>query len=250
MNEGLRLSTGKYVSVLHADDSYLPNKIAFQVRAFAEFPEAVLCHTEYQVMDEFGQVVEGLDSSLDRRPAKGFALREILRGQCDVRSVTMMYRRDVMEELGGYDEQLAQEDWQTILRLASAGPIVHVDDRLVLRRVHQNNSSRRRYRGTGSVMREIAYPVLQDVVPDDMDLQTIAARAVGTVGWNTLAEANLRKAIKNLREGWVAFPSGRRVLVKQSLRGIKSLVWLRIVGRVLPQRAVNWIRSRKRHRES
>jgi glycosyltransferase involved in cell wall biosynthesis len=246
LNLGLRMARGKYVAILHADDAFLSTKVEAQIQEFTRNPKAVLCHTEYQVMDEDGRVVEGLDSRLDQVPAKGEVLRDILGGRCDVRSMTMMYRREVMQALGGYDESLPSEDWQSILRLAAAGPVAHVDDRLVLRRVHRHNYSKRIYRGRGSIMGEIAFPVLQDVVPPDMDLDVVASRSVGTVVANSIAEANLGKALGNIREGWFAFPGGRRVLVKQSLRGFKSLVWMRLVSRLLPERAIGWIRSKKR----
>ena len=243
MNVGLGDAQGDLISILHADDRYAPTKVEAQVALFMEDPAPVLVHCEYQAIDAGGAALAGIDSSLDPRPAQGDALRDILLLRADVRSMTMMYRRDVMVALGGYDEGLPSEDWQSILRLCRVGPIGHVPRRLVDRRVHQRNLSITLYRGEFSST-EAAPAVIAEVAPPDMDIESLIGRHIGTVVRNSLAECNIAKATAGLRVGWREHPRGRLALLKTAAPGLVSLAWTQL-RRVLPPRAITWVRRLK-----
>lgn len=245
MNRGLAIANGELVSILHADDCYTPKKTELQVKALKSDPSAVLAHGEYVVIDELGALVEGLDSSLDRPPARGDALRMILGSEVDVRSMTMMYRADVMRSVGGYDESLPQEDWQSILRLAHAGSIVHVPEVVALRRVHRGSKSVLRYRASAFSLAETAPEILKEVAPPDIDLDRLGGNAVGTLVRSAIAEGNFGRARKGLRVGWSTYPRGRIRMVTRAMPGLVSLLWMGYLQRWLPSPVVARVRAMK-----
>jgi len=246
MNLGLFHAKGSLISILHADDAYLPSKVRRQVELFSTDPELALVHCEYQAIDEDGEPQNGVTSALDPTPARGNALECILRLRCDVRSMTMMFPTEVMRRLGGYDESLPSEDWQSILRLASHGRIGHVAEPLVLRRIHVQNSSISRYRHqAGFRLSEIAEDVLLDVAPPGTDLDRLRARHVASIVTNAAAEGNSGKARAALRTGWAAFPMGRPRLIVAYLSGLRARVWMTRIAPALPAVIVRAVRALK-----
>jgi hypothetical protein len=245
MNLGLANAGGELISILHADDAYLPTKVRRQAEMFAEDPDLALVHCEYRTIDEADDFVEEVTSALDRPPAHGNALDCLLRLRCDVRSMTMMYPTDLMRGLGGYDESLPSEDWQSILRLAARGRIGHLSEPLVLRRVHGQNYSMNLNRRSEFSFSEIADQVLVQVAPPGMDLDRLRSRHVASIVTNAAAEGNIAKARAALYSGWKAFPAGRHVLVIAYLSGVRSRVWMTRLAPALPTAIVRFLRRAK-----
>ena len=60
-----------------------------------------------------------------------------------VSTQTLVARRDLLLELGGFDEDMrALIDWELMLRLAPRGPVACVDEPLVLQRFSPNSITR------------------------------------------------------------------------------------------------------------
>lgn len=234
LNLALTEAQGDWVSVLHADDYLDPAKLARQAEAIAHEPRAVLAHCEYVCVDEHGHFT-GYDSSTDLAPARGDALRDLLMLRCDVRSMTMFMKRSALMDAGGYDEFLPVEDWQSILRLAKRGRIVHVDDKLVYRRVHGANISSTAHRLRPFSFHDIARNVLEEVTPPEMSVERICAIHTGVVVRHSLALGAWRRGFDGLRALWLAYPEERARGVADAARGIASYGWVRHVrGRLSP----------------
>lgn len=227
LNLGLLQSRGEWISILHADDFYRHDKVELQIATAVM--GVTLVHSDYAVVDSLGSEVVGVDSRLDLPPAKGGALRDILLHHRDVRSPTMMYRREALMEYGGYDESLPVEDWQSILRLSRAGMIAHVAEPLVYRRVHDTNWSKTVHRsGSEFDLREIGFPIICEVLPSDLDFERVCALHLSNVLINTLAQGNYVKSRNVLATGWREFPSARLHLLPAIARGLASRMWARL----------------------
>mgnify|MGYP000161386407 CR=1 FL=1 len=117
-NRGMAMSRGRHIALLDSDDEWLPEKTARQLvwlEAHADFG-MVLCD------------VERIDS--ERRPIDRFRRRDVIREDGWVLSmvlqdpalapVSAMFRREVFNDVGGFDESLATaEDLDFHLRVAS-----------------------------------------------------------------------------------------------------------------------------------
>lgn len=249
LNQALARSRGDFITLLHADDLFLPEKIARQVERLAQDPAALLVHSEYLGIDRGGDRT-GYDSGLDLPPAEGAAeLRRLLRLEVDVRSMTVMFRREFFAAAGGWDERYPVEDWTSILRAAAMGPVAHVPEALVLRRVHATNLSRLAHRGGRVTPAEFGYPLLRELLPEDMSLGRICALHAGSVVRSAAAQGAWRKAASGFAVVWGLFPLHVWRLAPPALRGALGHLWLRLVRPRLPpgllRRLLAWKAGRR-----
>jgi GT2 family glycosyltransferase len=112
---------GRYVTVLAADDVWLPGKLLGQVQHMESLPEdvGVLYSDAYQI-DETGRMLPGMFISAHRASTanpEGWIFDTLLEGNF-IPGMTALIRRSCFEVVGGYDERLAFEDYDMWLRIA------------------------------------------------------------------------------------------------------------------------------------
>ena len=114
-NTGIRASSGGFLVFLDSDDRLLPGALAAGLACFAEHPESAFVYGDFRFMAENG-------TPLQRR--RRHALDVDLYGGMLVRNhiemtSTVMFRRAVLEELGGFVTSLrSAEDYELLLRIA------------------------------------------------------------------------------------------------------------------------------------
>ncbi|GAB3782022.1 hypothetical protein GCM10028818_37030 [Spirosoma horti] len=138
-NQGLALAGGRYIIDLSADDVLLPSRIRKQVALFEELAGPyVVVFSNAAYIDPAGRnlgthyAVDANGRSLASVPS-GNVFRPILESYF-ICTPTMMMRRDVLNELGGYDETLAYEDFDFWVRSARIYQYAYLDDVLTLKR--------------------------------------------------------------------------------------------------------------------
>ena len=134
-NAGIRAARGKYVAFLDADDWWLPEKLAHQVKLLDKRPELGFCSTAARVENPQGELL-----NLWRcRHANGDMLETIvaenaaIAGGCSA----VMVRRELFEQVGLFDESLRGfEDPDLWMRLAAVCQYACIDEPLavILRR--------------------------------------------------------------------------------------------------------------------
>jgi len=133
-NAALARTTGAFVCSLSGDDAYEPERIERQLAFFLEQPESVAAvYGDMRVVDAQGRVSRpSVLAGLFRgaTPPSG-RLFEHLVHSCFLCTPTVMIRRSAIEAVGGYDEELAYEDYDMFLRLSHRFDIVHLPRCLV-----------------------------------------------------------------------------------------------------------------------
>ncbi len=146
-NQGWALSRGEFIIDLATDDILLPTRLTEQVAAFAALPPTVgVVYTDAELMDEAGRFVR----RHYRRTPTGQTLPPTLSGDVFahvlghyfISTPTMMIRRQVLEELGGYDEKLAYEDFDFWVRSSRRWQYHFLDRVLTRKRLHPRSHSR------------------------------------------------------------------------------------------------------------
>jgi len=142
LNKGLQYARGALIARLDQDDVNLPTRLEGQ-RAFmdAHRDVAIVCSYEHTI-DSSGKYVCSWRRTI---PNYGSFLAYILLGLCPVWHPSVMFRRDVVLRLGGYDTSFPlAEDFELWSRLAlgryggAVVPAFHL-----LQRVHQDRQSER-----------------------------------------------------------------------------------------------------------
>lgn len=136
LNEGIRLSKGKYFCACASDDIYMLDKIEKQVQFMETNPEYGMC---------YGKIVEFDDSGYKKereiKNAKsGWCFEELILSNF-IPAVSQMIKRDIFEDVGNFDEDLYIEDWDMWLRIVYKYKIGYVDNYLAYYRLHSNNCS-------------------------------------------------------------------------------------------------------------
>jgi len=121
LNEVLRLARGKYISMVAADDVWLPDKTARQVEIMERLPEdvGVLYSDAFQI-DENGAMLPQMFIEAQRNfavPPKGFLFDVLLEGNF-IPAMTTLIRRECFIQVGTYDEDLCFEDWDMWMRIS------------------------------------------------------------------------------------------------------------------------------------
>ena len=134
-NTAMRLSCSEFVAFLDADDVWHPTKLTTQIAAMRAKPQAGLCSTAFEIIDESGKRIgDGYEGY-----AKSY--RELLEGN-GIATSTVMLRRGVLDAVGDFNERYTvAQDWDLWLRIARQWPIIRVAAVLAAYRVHTFNAS-------------------------------------------------------------------------------------------------------------
>jgi glycosyltransferase involved in cell wall biosynthesis len=121
LNEVLRMALGKYISMIAADDIWLPDKTSRQVQMMEKMPEevGVLYSDAFQV-DENGERLPQMFIEAHRKfavPPEGH-LFDVLWDGNFVPAMTTLIWRDCFTKAGTYDEDLCFEDWDMWMRIS------------------------------------------------------------------------------------------------------------------------------------
>jgi glycosyltransferase involved in cell wall biosynthesis len=149
-NKALALARGKYIIDLAADDVLLDTRIEKQVNKFETleasygviFTNAMYINEQSQVIS-FHYPVDRQGHARQRVPW-GNVYESILRGYF-ICTPTMIMRKSLLEELGGYDENLSYEDFDLWVRSARNYKYYYLDEVLTLKRKVKGSLSTKFY---------------------------------------------------------------------------------------------------------
>lgn len=149
-NQALKIAKGKYVVDLAADDVLVADKIETQVRAFEQLDNSyglVFTNGTYinekgdqlynhYTINENGQALENV--------AQGDVFKRLFLGHF-ICSPTVMFKTEILNELGGYDETLSYEDFDIWMRIARNYYFYYFDKITVSKRVVSGSLSSKFY---------------------------------------------------------------------------------------------------------
>ena len=129
-NHGIQAANGALIAFLDSDDLWQPDKLARQVDFFDRQPDALICQTEETWIRRGVRV----NPKHRHRKPSGWIFEPSL-ALCLVSPSAVMMRRELLEEMGGFDESLpACEDYDLWLRVSLRHPIHLIDEPLVIKR--------------------------------------------------------------------------------------------------------------------
>ena len=131
LNRALARATAPLVARLDADDVALPERFALQRAYLDAHPDVGLLGTGAREVD-----VSGREVAVVRPPADDAAIRRaLIRANPFVHSSVMM-RRTVLDQAGGYDESLpVAQDYDLWMRMSRLTRLANLPEPLVIRRL-------------------------------------------------------------------------------------------------------------------
>lgn len=134
-NHGVRSTTGPLLAFLDSDDWWDERKLELQLAALSENPDLgfAVSHIQNVWMEDLADEAERYEGRMRGEPVPGYVTQSLL------------LRRSIYEELGGFDESLPHtEIMDFFMRAEEAGVRgVCLVETLVFRRMHAESLSRR-----------------------------------------------------------------------------------------------------------
>lgn len=138
LNEALALCHGKYVCIIASDDLMLAHKTQLQVNFLENNPEVAGVFGGVELINDKGECIEERISTKTQ-----YSLDEVMLSKHDLPAPTQMYRLSIIQEQGGYDENINIEDWDMLLRLIKSNHIlIYIPEKLGKYRCHGDNFSK------------------------------------------------------------------------------------------------------------
>jgi glycosyltransferase involved in cell wall biosynthesis len=223
-NAGLRAARGRYVVFLDADDRLLPEALEAGITSVHAHPGCGWVSGRYRMIDADGNPLR----SEARACVATDHYLELLRGNYIGMLASVLYRREILEEVNGFDAALREcEDYDLYLRIARRWP-VHCHDRVVAEyRWHGANVSRQRRRMLRSAMRVLH--AQRDHVRGNPPRE--AACAAGVRNWQRIyGDPVLAETLAGLRDPrmWRSAAGGLATLLRHYPQGL----WSRFRDRV------------------
>jgi glycosyltransferase involved in cell wall biosynthesis len=167
---GLGLARGKYVARLDADDIALPNRLEKQYARLESEPDLAVCASSYEVIDENGDV-----KRIAKAYFSGDKLYYYLSFANFLAHSTVLFRRDAILALGGYDETLrAAGDYDLWHRVSRVAKMVRMEDVLVKWREHSESISSTDTKKQTGIARSTAFNWIDRICNHRLDREVIS----------------------------------------------------------------------------
>lgn len=126
-NRGIAAARGEFVALLDCDDVWLPEKLEAQLAIMRARPAVGVVHTDYEVVDQHGTVLERVRAWHSEEPL----VRAFVGGHAALPS-TLLIRRTMLEKVGALNPELyGSEDSDLTIRLYTVTQFDCVDRVLV-----------------------------------------------------------------------------------------------------------------------
>jgi glycosyltransferase involved in cell wall biosynthesis len=223
MNFGLKIARGRYVSVLHHDDYYLPGKLQRQLDLMEADPAIGLSYSAQWFVGPVGEPLVLLRSPLRHTDYVVDGVDELhhLAVQNYLNFCNVIVRRSALEAVAPFDDRLyLSAEWAPWFQIALRHRIAYVDQPLVCYRIHPNAQTFSRSEEPDEWRRQ-AVAVTDFMYSDPMIPPSVASR-------RGLTEASISLSVFLLslfRRRWgLAVQSLRRVVAAAGPQGLPSLI--------------------------
>lgn len=187
-NSSLNYCQSEYISIFHQDDIMMSDNLKEKMLILDKYQNAGLIHSNIEVINASGEVV---NKHWYEHPAKDYIIKKsdfiekmMVRNMVCMPSVII--RRDVLNKVGKFDEQLSYCcDYELWLRIASEYDIAYLNKILIQYRLHESNE-------TGRFIDKI------EGLREERMARLLALEKTNMPKFKSLANINIRRKTLNL----------------------------------------------------
>ncbi|MDU9407056.1 glycosyltransferase [Pseudomonas sp. zfem001] len=143
LNEAIARAKGSLIAPFGSDDIMVPERIAKQVAYMQDKPEVGICAGNIELIDSDGQLFP------EPRQRRDIAFRRLdfddvfMERKPYPPAPTLLFRKEALEQVGGFDPQIRLEDLLIELKITHAGYYIDcLGEVLAQYRKHDSNSSK------------------------------------------------------------------------------------------------------------
>ena len=216
LNKAIREYThGKYIAVLASDDYWMKEKIEKQVDFLEENDEFALVFGKAYPVSKSGEILENtfvVDTVTD-------LTFEALIEKNPIPATTVMFRKEVWKECGGFNEDSYIEDWELWLKIVFRYKIAYLDEYFTYYRIHGKNMSSNVLK-LYTCMREIVYR-WKDKMDEPMARKVLARR--DSITFNVLARKHKKESLRYID---LSYSYLDRFILLNYIKGVYKLLFI------------------------
>jgi len=146
-NQGFQLAKGNYIVDLATDDLFLKDRIRKQVLFFEKQAQKVgVIFSDVYLINEIGKILGNFYKNKNPQTIpQGNVYKQLLQPTF-ICSPSQMIRREVLEELGGYDQNLSYEDFDFWVRSSRKWEYAFQNEILTKKRLLENSHGQTFYK--------------------------------------------------------------------------------------------------------
>lgn len=135
-NTGVSVARGEFIAFLDQDDLWMPEKLHLQLEQFRSDSSLGISFTNESIIDQSGAVIRERVLIFNENRNRGFVFKHLIFDNFIAIS-SVMLRRDLFEEIGGFDPRYSlAEDYDFLLKAVKKVPVDYLDEPLLLYREH------------------------------------------------------------------------------------------------------------------
>lgn len=143
LNKLFELAKGAYIRPIASDDIIITHSTRKLVTMLQENTQSLMAFGDSCTIDQTGAIVakshiEYLGQSIEHYRSR---LKEAVIGNWAISGPVFLCKRNMLQVVGKYDEELIIEDWNMYLRLAARDSLVFLPEPVAKYRIHKSNTS-------------------------------------------------------------------------------------------------------------
>lgn len=181
---------GKYVAFLASDDYWATDKIKKQVEYFEANSNYGLLFSNAEIVNKESRIIGRFDED---RLKNNCSLEDLMLDRHGIPALTALIKKDVLDEVGSYDESLQMEDWDMWMRISERYQLGYMPEVLAYYRTHSENTSEKT-----PLMMKNRFSILQKWKEKKPQLYKEADKYWKLQAFSTLAVHHKAEALKYL----------------------------------------------------